>query len=137
MASAGRAGRQSTFSMARGPGGQPGGEAPAENMRGRVGSLVLHSSVTDRISKNGSPCYASPISGDKSGQVMRTMAVCAALIFGASLAHADPAEDCNQVHNSDLQLRGCTAYIRLGKGSPENLRSEERREGKERRSSRR
>ncbi|MBO0741073.1 MAG: tetratricopeptide repeat protein [Hyphomicrobiaceae bacterium] len=52
---------------------------------------------------------------------MRTMAVCAALLFGASLAHADPAEDCNQLRNGDLQLRGCTAYIRLGKGSPENL----------------
>jgi len=61
---------------------------------------------------------------------MRTMAVCAALIFGASLAHAGfgaslahagPAEDCNQLRDSDLQLRGCTAYIRLGKGSPENL----------------
>jgi tetratricopeptide (TPR) repeat protein len=59
--------------------------------------------------------------GDKSGQVMRTMAVCAALLFGASLAYAGPAEDCNQLRDGDLQLRGCTAYIRLGKGSPENL----------------
>jgi tetratricopeptide (TPR) repeat protein len=52
---------------------------------------------------------------------MRTMAVCAALIFGAGLAHAGPADDCNQLRDGDLQLRGCTAYIRLGKGSPENL----------------
>jgi hypothetical protein len=53
--------------------------------------------------------------------VMRIMAACAALVFGASLAHADPIEDCNQVQDRELQLRGCTAYIRLGKGSPENL----------------
>ena len=52
---------------------------------------------------------------------MRTMAACAALVFGASLAHADPIEDCNQVQDRELQLRGCTAYIRLGKGSAENL----------------
>src|SRR5499427_8377141 len=52
---------------------------------------------------------------------MRTMAVCAALVFGASLAHAGTVEDCNQLRDRDLQLRGCTAYIRLGKGSPENL----------------
>ena len=52
---------------------------------------------------------------------MRTMAVCAALVFGASLAHAGPAEDCNQLRDRDLQLRGCTAYIRLSKGSRENL----------------
>jgi tetratricopeptide (TPR) repeat protein len=49
------------------------------------------------------------------------MAVCAALAFGASLAHAGPAEDCNQLRDRDLQLRGCTAYIQLDKGSPENL----------------
>ena len=52
---------------------------------------------------------------------MRTMVVCAALLLGASLAHASPAEDCNQLRDVDRQLRGCTAYIRLGKGSPENL----------------
>src|SRR5262245_66301002 len=52
---------------------------------------------------------------------MRTMAICIALLFGASLAHAGPAEDCNQLRDGNLQLRGCTAYIRLGKGSPENL----------------
>jgi tetratricopeptide (TPR) repeat protein len=49
------------------------------------------------------------------------MAVGAVLWLGAALAHAGPAEDCNQLHNPDLQLSGCTAYIRLGKGSPENL----------------
>jgi len=49
------------------------------------------------------------------------MTVCAALVFGASLAHAGPAEDCNQLRDRDLQLRGCTAYIQLDKGSPENL----------------
>jgi hypothetical protein len=52
---------------------------------------------------------------------MRTMAACAALLFGASLAHAGPAEDCNQLQDQDHQLRGCTAYIQLGKGSAENL----------------
>jgi len=63
----------------------------------------------------------SPVLGDESGQIMRTMVVCAALLFGASGAYAGPAEDCNQLRNADLQLRGCTAYIRLGKGAPENL----------------
>jgi tetratricopeptide (TPR) repeat protein len=52
---------------------------------------------------------------------MRTIAACAALHFGASLAHADPTEDCNQLRDRNLQLRGCTGYIQLGKGSPENL----------------
>jgi tetratricopeptide (TPR) repeat protein len=53
--------------------------------------------------------------------VMRPVAAYAALLIGVGLAHAGPAEDCNQVRDSDRQLRGCTAYIRLGKGSPENL----------------
>src|SRR5262244_3841706 len=60
-------------------------------------------------------------SGDKSGQVMREMAVLAFLVVAAGAAHAGPAEDCNQLRDMDLQLRGCTAYIRLGKGAPENL----------------
>ena len=62
-----------------------------------------------------------PEIGGQWAQVMRTMAVCAVLWLGAGLAHAGPAEDCNQLRNLDLQLRGCTAYIRLGKGSSENL----------------
>ena len=37
------------------------------------------------------------------------------------MAHAGPAEDCNQLRNPDRQLHGCTAYIKLGKGAPENL----------------
>jgi tetratricopeptide (TPR) repeat protein len=45
----------------------------------------------------------------------------AALLLGAGVAHAGAAEDCNQVRDPDRQLRGCTAYIRLGKGAPENL----------------
>ena len=49
------------------------------------------------------------------------MTACAALLLGAGLAHAGPAEDCNQLRNPDRQLHGCTAYIRLGKGTPENL----------------
>ena len=52
---------------------------------------------------------------------MRIMTACAALLLGTSLAHAGAAEDCNQVRDPDRQLRGCTAYIRLGKGAPENL----------------
>ena len=46
---------------------------------------------------------------------------CAVLLFGAGLAHAGPAEDCNQLRNPERQLRGCTAYIKLGNGAPENL----------------
>lgn len=41
------------------------------------------------------------------------------LLAGPALA--GPAEDCNQVRNLDRQLRGCTAYIRLGQGGPQNL----------------
>jgi len=46
-----------------------------------------------------------------------------ALVAGvlAVPALAGPAEDCNQVRNLDQQLRGCTAYIRLGQGGRENL----------------
>jgi len=52
---------------------------------------------------------------------MRVIATCVALLLGTGLAHAGAAEDCNQVRDHDRQLRGCTAYIRLGKGAPENL----------------
>jgi tetratricopeptide (TPR) repeat protein len=52
---------------------------------------------------------------------MRMMTACAALLFGAGFAHAGAAEDCNQVRDPSLQLKGCTAYIRVGKGAPENL----------------
>lgn len=70
----------------------------------------------------GAPLLCSrPKVGDSLGQVMRTMTACAALLLGAGLAHAGPAEDCNQLRNPDLQLRGCTAYIKLGKGAPANL----------------
>jgi len=49
------------------------------------------------------------------------MTACAVLLLGAGVAHAGAAEDCNQLRDPDRQLRGCTAYIRLGKGAPENL----------------
>jgi tetratricopeptide (TPR) repeat protein len=35
--------------------------------------------------------------------------------------HASPAEDCNQVRDLQRQLRGCTIYIKRGRGSRENL----------------
>lgn len=59
--------------------------------------------------------------GDNLGQVMRIATACSALLLGAGLAHAGPAEDCNQVRDPDRQLRGCTAYIRAGKAASENL----------------
>src|SRR2546423_8587160 len=73
-----------------------------------------------------SPCALArvPSGGDNLRQAMRIMSLittCAALLLGTSLAHAGAAEDCNQVRDPDRQLRGCTAYIRLGKGAPENL----------------
>ena len=43
------------------------------------------------------------------------------LLLGTRLGACGPAEDCNQLRNPDRQLRGCTAYIKLGKGAPENL----------------
>jgi tetratricopeptide (TPR) repeat protein len=59
--------------------------------------------------------------GDNPGRVMRIMTACAVLLLGTGMAYAGAAEDCNQVRDPDRQLRGCTAYIRLGKGAPENL----------------
>lgn len=47
------------------------------------------------------------------------MVLAAGLLAGPALA--GPAEDCNQVRNLDRQLRGCTAYIRLGQGGAQNL----------------
>jgi tetratricopeptide (TPR) repeat protein len=52
---------------------------------------------------------------------MRILATSGALLLIASLAHAGPVEDCNQVRDLSRQLRGCTAYIRQGKAAPENL----------------
>jgi tetratricopeptide (TPR) repeat protein len=53
------------------------------------------------------------------GAIMRVAYL--VLLLSVGVAHAGPAEDCNQVRNLDLQLRGCTAYIKLGKASRENL----------------
>jgi tetratricopeptide (TPR) repeat protein len=59
--------------------------------------------------------------GDNPGCDMRILAAFAVLLLGVGSAHAGAAEDCNQVRDPDRQLRGCTAYIRLGKGASENL----------------
>lgn len=52
---------------------------------------------------------------------MRTAVNCCALLLGAAAAAAGPVEDCNQVREPQRQLRGCTEYIRLGTGTPQNL----------------
>jgi len=52
---------------------------------------------------------------------MRTLATLGALLFGGSLAHAEPADDCNQTRDLNRQLRGCTAFIKQGTAAPENL----------------
>ena len=52
---------------------------------------------------------------------LRCLATLAALLFGASLAHAGAVDDCNQVRDLNRQLRGCTAYIKQGKAAPSNL----------------
>jgi tetratricopeptide (TPR) repeat protein len=52
---------------------------------------------------------------------MRSLATLGALLLGASLAHAGPVDDCNQVRDLNRQLRGCTAYIKQGTAAPENL----------------
>jgi tetratricopeptide (TPR) repeat protein len=51
------------------------------------------------------------------------LTTCAVLVplLGVGLAHAGPVDDCNQVRDTDRQLRGCTAYIKLGQGDPQNL----------------
>jgi tetratricopeptide (TPR) repeat protein len=52
---------------------------------------------------------------------MRVAAICAALLLGPGLAQAGPADDCNDLRDPNRQLRGCTAYIRIGKGTPTDL----------------
>jgi tetratricopeptide (TPR) repeat protein len=52
---------------------------------------------------------------------MRSLATLGALLWGASLSHAGPAEDCNQVRDLNRQLRGCSAFIKQGTVAPENL----------------
>src|SRR4029079_9396513 len=63
----------------------------------------------------------SSTAGDDPGSAMRTVKAFAALLLGAGVAHAGPADDCNQGRDVERQLRGCSAYIKLGKGAPENL----------------
>jgi tetratricopeptide (TPR) repeat protein len=52
---------------------------------------------------------------------MRRLATFGALLLLASGANAGPVDDCNQMHDPDRQLLGCTAYIKQGKAAPENL----------------
>ena len=52
---------------------------------------------------------------------MRSLATLGALLLGASLSHAGPADDCNQIRDLNRQIRGCTAFIEQGKAAPENL----------------
>lgn len=66
-------------------------------------------------------CESLPCNRTKLGRAVRVMWVCAVLLLWAGAAHAGPAEDCNQVRDPDRQLRGCTAYIKLGKADPRNL----------------
>ena len=52
---------------------------------------------------------------------MRIIAIFGAILLAASLAHAGAVDDCNQVRDLNRQLRGCTAYLKLGTGAPQNL----------------
>ena len=52
---------------------------------------------------------------------MRMAATCVALLLGSGLAEAGPAQDCNDLRDPDRQLRGCSSYIRVGKGAPTDL----------------
>jgi tetratricopeptide (TPR) repeat protein len=56
------------------------------------------------------------------GRTVKRLRTCALLLalLGTSPAHAGPADDCNQVHEPERQLRGCTAYRKLGQGDPQN-----------------
>ena len=47
--------------------------------------------------------------------------VAACALLSAASVRAGPTEDCNQVRDLARQLRGCTAYIKQGRGAPENL----------------
>jgi tetratricopeptide (TPR) repeat protein len=47
--------------------------------------------------------------------------VLGAWLVAAPVAHAGPAEDCNQTRDLGRQLRGCTAYIKQGAGGQKNL----------------
>jgi hypothetical protein len=52
-------------------------------------------------------------------RTIRTLATFSALLLVATLTHAGPVDDCNQVRHLSRQLRGCTAYIRQRKATPE------------------
>jgi tetratricopeptide (TPR) repeat protein len=58
------------------------------------------------------PVYAAPA-------LLLLLALCT--LWSAPSVLASPAEDCNQVRDLQRQLRGCTLYIRRGRGSRENL----------------
>jgi tetratricopeptide (TPR) repeat protein len=45
----------------------------------------------------------------------------ASILLCVGFAHAGVVEDCNQVRDLNRQLRGCSAYIKQGKGTPENI----------------
>jgi tetratricopeptide (TPR) repeat protein len=47
--------------------------------------------------------------------------VLSAWLCAIPVAHAGPAEDCNQTRDLSRQLRGCTAYIKQGAGGQKNL----------------
>ncbi len=43
------------------------------------------------------------------------------ILAGNCAAYAGAVDDCNQVRNSDRQLRGCSAYIKSGAADAQNL----------------
>lgn len=47
--------------------------------------------------------------------------MCGLLLLGGYLAHAGSSDDCNQVRHPELQVRGCSIYIKRGIGTPANL----------------
>jgi tetratricopeptide (TPR) repeat protein len=47
--------------------------------------------------------------------------VLSAWLGAVPVAHAGPADDCNQTRDLNRQLRGCTAYIKQGVGGQKNL----------------
>jgi tetratricopeptide (TPR) repeat protein len=61
----------------------------------------------------------APGTAASSVSLLGMIAVLAMLALGPP-AQAGPIDDCNQVRNLERQLRGCTAYIKGGSGTPEN-----------------
>jgi tetratricopeptide (TPR) repeat protein len=70
--------------------------------------------------RSDAPDWTSSLATRVSSRGLLATIAVLGIIALALPAGASPIDDCNQVRNLDRQLRGCTAYIKSGIGTPEN-----------------